>query len=245
MSKSTKNDCVESDEKNDVDSNEKTTTSIAMKKTVVKNDERNDDVESDEESDEKTTSEAIKNDEKRLKFFVASDVVFSFFFLKKRGEATKVVFHRFRRVFSSFSSSLSISSFLTSFFSSLSTSSFFRCYRRRFFRRFRRIDVVVFWSFPSSLSTPSFFVDFDIVIFSSISKSFFVAFEVVLCRCMTARDRLRAWDVNFFWSSYLTHKSCCIFVASWGFAHCVGIRLVSHNFLSHRKEDKWKNAKNP
>ena len=39
-------------------------------------------------------------------------------------------------------------------------------------------------------------------------------------RCMTARDRLRAWDVNFFGSSNLTHKICGIFVASWGFAHC-------------------------
>ena len=60
---------------------------------------------------------------------------------------------------------------------------------------------------------------------------------------MTARDRLRAWDVIFFGSSNLTHKSCGIFVASWGFAHCIGTRLVFHNFLSHRKEDKWNNAK--
>ena len=66
-------------------------------------------------------------------------------------------------------------------------------------------------------------------------------------RCMTARDRLRAWKVNFFGSSNLTHKSCGIFVASLGFAHCrympIGIRLVFHNFLSQRKEDKWSNAK--
>ena len=66
-------------------------------------------------------------------------------------------------------------------------------------------------------------------------------------RCMTARDRLRAWEVNFFGSSNLTHKSCGIFVASLGFAHCrympIGIRLVFHNFLSQRKEDKWSNAK--
>ena len=62
-------------------------------------------------------------------------------------------------------------------------------------------------------------------------------------RCMTARDRLRAWDVNFFGSSNLTHKSCGIFVASWGFADFIGTRLVFHNFLSHRKEDKWSNAK--
>ena len=62
---------------------------------------------------------------------------------------------------------------------------------------------------------------------------------------MTARDRLRAWDVKFFGSSNLTHKSCGIFVASWVFAHCVGTRLVFHNFLSQRKEDKWSNAKNP
>ena len=62
-------------------------------------------------------------------------------------------------------------------------------------------------------------------------------------RCMTARDRLRAWDVKFVRSSNLTHKSCGIFVASWGFAHCIGTRLVFHNFLSHRKEDKWNNAK--
>ena len=41
-------------------------------------------------------------------------------------------------------------------------------------------------------------------------------------RCMTARDRLRAWDVKFFGSSNLTQKSCGIFVASWGFAHCIG-----------------------
>ena len=59
---------------------------------------------------------------------------------------------------------------------------------------------------------------------------------------MTARDRLRAWDV-FFWSSNLTHKSCGIFVALWGFAHCIGTRLVFHIFLSQRKEDKWSNAK--
>ena len=64
-------------------------------------------------------------------------------------------------------------------------------------------------------------------------------------RCMTARDRLRVWDVKFFGSSNLTHKSCGIFVASWGFAHCIGNRLVFHIFLSHRKEDKWSNAKNP
>ena len=51
-------------------------------------------------------------------------------------------------------------------------------------------------------------------------------------RCMTARDRPRAWDVNFFGSSNLTHKSCGIFVASWGFAHCIGTRLVVfHNFF--------------
>ena len=50
-------------------------------------------------------------------------------------------------------------------------------------------------------------------------------------RCMTARDCLRAWDVNFFGSSNLTHKSCGIFVASWGFAHCIGTRLVFHNFF--------------
>ena len=35
-----------------------------------------------------------------------------------------------------------------------------------------------------------------------------------ISRCMTARDRLRAWDVKFFGSSNLTHKSCGIFVAS-------------------------------
>ena len=62
-------------------------------------------------------------------------------------------------------------------------------------------------------------------------------------RCMTARDRLRAWDVIFFGSSNLTHKSCGIFVTSWGFAHSIGTRLVFHNFLSQRKEDKWSNAK--
>ena len=50
-------------------------------------------------------------------------------------------------------------------------------------------------------------------------------------RCMTARDRLRAWDIIFFGSSNLTHKSCGIFVASWGFAHCIGTRLVFHNFF--------------
>ena len=62
-------------------------------------------------------------------------------------------------------------------------------------------------------------------------------------RCTTARDRLRAWDVNLFGSSNLTHKSCGIFVASWGFAHCIGTRLVFHIFLAQRKEDKWSNAK--
>ena len=50
-------------------------------------------------------------------------------------------------------------------------------------------------------------------------------------RCMTARDRLRAWDVIFVGSSNLTHKSCGIFVASWGFAHCIGTRLVFHIFF--------------
>ena len=49
---------------------------------------------------------------------------------------------------------------------------------------------------------------------------------VSLTRCMTAHDRLRAWDVNFFGSSNLAHKSCGIFVASWGFAHCIGTRLT-------------------
>ena len=48
---------------------------------------------------------------------------------------------------------------------------------------------------------------------------------------MTARDRLRAWDVNLFRSSNLTHKSCGIFVASWGFAHGIGTRLVFHIFF--------------
>ena len=67
--------------------------------------------------------------------------------------------------------------------------------------------------------------------------------EAIFSRCMTARDRLRAWDVKFFGSSNLTHKSYGIFVASWGFAHCICTRLVFHNFLSHRKEDKWTNAK--
>ena len=60
---------------------------------------------------------------------------------------------------------------------------------------------------------------------------------------MTARDRLRAWDVKIFGSSNLTQKSCVIFVPSCGFAHCIGTRLVFHNFLSQRKEDKWSNAK--
>ena len=66
-------------------------------------------------------------------------------------------------------------------------------------------------------------------------------------RCMTARDRLRAWDVNFLGLLiYVTHKSCGIIVASWGFAHCIGTRLVFYNFFSssQRKEDKWSNAKN-
>ena len=36
---------------------------------------------------------------------------------------------------------------------------------------------------------------------------------------------------NFFWSSNLIHKSCGIFVASWGFANCIGTRLVFHNFF--------------
>ena len=54
---------------------------------------------------------------------------------------------------------------------------------------------------------------------------------VVIPRCMTARDPLRAWDVIFFGSSNLTHKSCDIFVASWRFAHCIGTRLVFHNFF--------------
>ena len=54
---------------------------------------------------------------------------------------------------------------------------------------------------------------------------------VEITRCMTARDRLRAWNVQFFGSSNLTHKSCGIFVASWGFAHCIGTRLVFHNFF--------------
>ena len=48
---------------------------------------------------------------------------------------------------------------------------------------------------------------------------------------MTARDRLRVWDVKFFGSSNLTHKSCGIFVASWGFADYIGTRLVFHNFF--------------
>ena len=50
-------------------------------------------------------------------------------------------------------------------------------------------------------------------------------------RCMTARDRLRACDVKFFWSSNLTHKSCGIFVASWGFAHCIGTRAGIPQFF--------------
>ena len=58
----------------------------------------------------------------------------------------------------------------------------------------------------------------------------------IIGRCMTARDRLRAWDVKKIGSSNLTHKSCCIFVASrgfaQGFAHCIGTRLwVFHNFF--------------
>ena len=70
------------------------------------------------------------------------------------------------------------------------------------------------------------------------------ALFVGIGRCMTARDRLRAWDVKCFGSSNLTHKSCAIFVASWGFAHCIGTRLVFHNFFSsQRKKDKWSNAK--
>ena len=55
--------------------------------------------------------------------------------------------------------------------------------------------------------------------------------ELARARCMTARDRLRAWDVKFFGSSNLTHKSCGIFVASWGFALCIGTRLVFHIFF--------------
>ena len=56
---------------------------------------------------------------------------------------------------------------------------------------------------------------------------------LVKTRCMTARDRLRAWDVIFLGSSYLPHKSRGIFVASRGFAHCIGTRQVFHNvFIS-------------
>ena len=45
---------------------------------------------------------------------------------------------------------------------------------------------------------------------------------------------------KFFRSSNLTHKSCRIFVASWRFAHCIGIRLVFHNlfYLNVRRANK-------
>ena len=52
------------------------------------------------------------------------------------------------------------------------------------------------------------------------------------------RDRLRAWDVEDFSPTNFTHKICGIFVASWGVAHCIGTRLVFHDFLSQHKEDK-------
>ena len=45
-----------------------------------------------------------------------------------------------------------------------------------------------------------------------------------------ARDRLRAWDVENFYSSNFTHKSCGIFVTSWVVAHCIGTRLLFHFF---------------
>ena len=48
---------------------------------------------------------------------------------------------------------------------------------------------------------------------------------------------------TFFGSSNLTHKSCGNFVASYGFADCIGTRLVFHNFLYQRNEDKWSNGK--
>ena len=34
-----------------------------------------------------------------------------------------------------------------------------------------------------------------------------------------------------FYSSNFTHKSCGIFVASWGVAHCIGTRLIFHDFV--------------
>ena len=68
-------------------------------------------------------------------------------------------------------------------------------------------------------------------IWHALGDPLVTAYAVVTGRCMTARDRLRAWDVKFLESSNLTHKSCGIFVASWGFAHCIGTRLVFHNFF--------------
>ena len=62
---------------------------------------------------------------------------------------------------------------------------------------------------------------------------------------MTARDRLRAWDANFFGSSNLTHKSCGI-LKRHGVSPIVLVPgWYSTIFLSQRKEDKWSNAKNP
>ena len=65
-----------------------------------------------------------------------------------------------------------------------------------------------------------------------------------LPRCMTARDRFRAWDVNFFGSSNLTHKSCGIFCSVMGFRPLYWYQAgIPQFFLSHRKVDKWSNVK--
>ena len=56
---------------------------------------------------------------------------------------------------------------------------------------------------------------------------------LVISRCigMTGRDHLRVRDVQNFSSSNFTHKSCGIFVASWGIALCIGTRLVFHDLF--------------
>ena len=99
---------------------------------------------------------------------------------------------------------------------------FFNCYGVLFFY-FSLVNFIF------NLALPAIFI--TQLSHSRFPFSFVVEALMARVRCMTARDRLRAWDVKFFGSSNLTHKRCGIFVASWGFAHCIGTRLVFHNFF--------------
>ena len=65
-----------------------------------------------------------------------------------------------------------------------------------------------------------------------------------MCITYLSRDSRRNLICKNLGLVPLTHKSCGIFVASWGFAHSIGNYQsgIPQFFVSERKEHKWRGA---